>query len=79
VQWKRNQPPAATGLFARALGHEPGNPGYRKHLLMVLDGIDSADGPWAELKSLLSGDATAANVVRVAELLKMLEGAGDTK
>jgi tetratricopeptide (TPR) repeat protein len=71
VQLKRKQTDIAIGLFARAVGKEPGNDEYRQHLLQAVEAKGSQSATVDELKSLLAGDLGPENLGRIAELLKI--------
>ncbi len=71
VQLKRKQTDAAIGLFAKAVGREPGNDGYRQHLLLALEAKSDRSAAMDELKALLAGDATASPE-KMSDLLKVL-------
>ena len=70
VQWKRGQTDEAIRLFAEALGKTPGNDGYRRHLMLALEVKSNQSPSFNELKALLSGDLSPANMGRVQELLQ---------
>ncbi len=71
VQLKRKQTDAAIGLFAKAVGREPGNDGYRQHLLLALEAKSDRSAAMDELKALLAGDATASPE-KMSDLLRVL-------
>jgi tetratricopeptide (TPR) repeat protein len=73
VQMKRKQTDAALGLFAQAWGKAPGNEGYRQHLLLALAGKAEGNAAMDELKALLAGESSAANVRKISDLLKSME------
>jgi Tfp pilus assembly protein PilF len=71
VQLKRKQADAAIGLFAKALGREPGNEGYRQHLVQALEAKTDRSAAMDELKGLLAGDS-AASPEKINDLLRVL-------
>ena len=71
VQLKRKQTDAAIELFAKAVGREPGNDGYRQHLLLALEAKVERSAAMEELKVLLAGDSTAG-LEKISDLLKVL-------
>jgi Tfp pilus assembly protein PilF len=71
VQLKRKQTDAAIGLFAKAVGREPGNEGYRQHLVLALEAKADRSAAMDELKRLLAGDA-AASAEKIHDLLRGL-------
>ena len=71
VQLKRKQTDAAIGLFAKAVGREPGNDGYRQHLLLALEAKSDRSAAMDELKALLAGDSTASPE-KISDLLRVL-------
>ena len=72
VQFKRKRTDEAIGLFADALGKDPGNEGYRQHLLLALEGTADRSAPMDELKSLLVGESSPAGIGKVLDLLKTM-------
>jgi tetratricopeptide (TPR) repeat protein len=71
VQLKRKQTDAAIGLFARAVGKEPGNDEYRQHLLQAVEAKGSQSAVVDELKALLAGDLGPESLGKIADLLKI--------
>jgi Tfp pilus assembly protein PilF len=70
VQLKRKETDAAIRLFATALAKEPGNDGYRQHLVSALEAKADRGAAMDELKGLLAGDSPAASAGKVLELLQ---------
>jgi tetratricopeptide (TPR) repeat protein len=70
VQLKRKQIDAAIGLFAKALGRDAGNEGYRQHLLQALEAKADRSASMDELKGLLAGDS-ALSPEKISDLLKV--------
>jgi tetratricopeptide (TPR) repeat protein len=70
VQYKRQEMDAALGLFAKAVGKEPGNDGYRQHLLLALAGKTERTAAMEELQGLLVSDSSSAGAEKVLELLQ---------
>jgi tetratricopeptide (TPR) repeat protein len=74
VQWKRQETDAAIGLFARALGKDPGNESYRQHLRLALGAKSEGNAAMEELKGLLAGDSTGVVAGKMLELLQSVQG-----
>jgi tetratricopeptide (TPR) repeat protein len=70
VQWKRQETDAAIGLFAKALGKDPGNDGYRQHLLLALAGKAERNAAMEELKGLLAGDSISGKVLELLQVVQ---------
>jgi tetratricopeptide (TPR) repeat protein len=70
VQWKRKQTDAAIGLFGKAVGMDPGNEGYRRHLLLAIEGKGAGNAAVDELKQLLT---TSGDAQKIVELLRSVE------
>jgi tetratricopeptide (TPR) repeat protein len=72
VEWKRKHTTTAASLFARAVGQDPSNAGYRQHLLQAL-GAEGSECGAPELKTLLGAEASPENLRRIAGMLKAVE------
>ena len=49
-----------SGCSPKLWAREPGNEGYRQHLLLALEAKGDRSAAMDELKALLAGDATAS-------------------
>jgi len=73
VRLKRGENDAAIALFAAAVAKEPGEEGFRDHLLMALERKGDHTGTFGETISALKQVASTENLAKVAVLIQGLK------